>query len=366
MKWIVMVVCLCFVNSSLLSQDTLYIKGGEKIPVSTLKLKNGQYRFTYNSGTQKGAVIESLVDSFFQLQPAKKSKKQQDVFEQTASANKAKNWNVNVYLSLGLGNNLSINDPSGLPDKSSLSGDVALDVNANYQPANKRFSATNELHYLLSVQKQSLTRSAHLQIAQDNINTLHDIAWRTGKNSSWNINSIIRISTPLITQFDGNYFANHTGLGRISGLASPYELTFAPGIKYQPNQAFRFSVSPYSFRVIGVTMTDVLAKGLYITDIDALGNYKTFVFKRLGAEINLWFDKQIKESLSMQYRISISGNYFEQIAKNGMLDGLFITRFRLIKDLYLTHRLSIQYAFSNAFFKPFLNQNILLSYSKSL
>lgn len=366
MKWIVNVMCLCLLSSSLISQDTLYIKGGEKVPVSALKIKSGQYHFTYNSGTQKGAVIESLVDSIFQLQPAKKSKKQQDAFEQTASTNTAKNWNVNVYLSLGLGNNLSINDPSGLPDKSSLSGDIAFDVSANYQPATKRFSASNELHYILSVQKQSLSRSAHLQIAQDNINTLHDIAWRTGKNSSWNINSVIRTSTPLISQFDGNYFANHTGLGRIRGLASPYELTVAPGIKYQPNQAFRFSVSPYSFSIIGVTMQDVSAKGLYISDVDAMGNYKTYVFKRLGAEINLWFDKQIQEWLTMQYRVSISANYFEQIAKTGLMDGLFITRLQLIKDLYLTHRLSIQNSFRNAFFKPFLSQNILLSYSKSL
>lgn len=366
MKWIIATLCLCFFSNPLFSQDTLFIKGGEKLPVSTLKLKNGQYHFTFNNGTQKGAVVDILVDSFFQSNPAQKKKVQHVDLQQEASANTAKNWNFNVYLSLGLGNNLSINDPSGLPDKSSLSGDIAVDINAHYQPGNKRFSATNELHYLLSVQKQSLSRSAHVQIAQDNINTLHDVAWRTGKKSSWNINSVIRIATPLFTQFDGNYFANHTGLGRISGFTSPYEVTIAPGIKYQPNQAFRFSVSPYSFQLMGITMPDVLAKGLYITDVDALGNYKSFVFKRLGAEINLWFDKQIQQWLTMQYRLSISGNYFEQIAKNGVMDGLFITRFTLIKDLYLTHRLSIQNSFSNAFFKPFLNQNILLSYSKSL
>ena len=111
---------------------------------------------------------------------------------------------------------------------------------------------------------------------------------------------------------------------------------------------------------------DVLGKKLHITDADAACNYKSRVFKSLSAAISLWFDKPNQQCLTMRYRLIVSGNYFEQIAKNGMLDGLFITRFRLIKDLYLTHRLSLQNSFNNAFFQPFLNQNILLSYSKSL
>ena len=60
---------------------------------------------------------------------------------------------------------------------------------------------------------------------------------------------------------------------------------------------------------------DVLGKKLHITDADAAGNYKSRVFKSLSAAISLWFDKQIQQWLTMQYRISISANYFEQIAK---------------------------------------------------
>jgi hypothetical protein len=217
----------------------------------------------------------------------------------------------------------------------------------------------------LGIQKQGLAAGNPLQIVQDRLNTLHDASWKIGKKSAWNVNTIISTSTPLITQFDGNTFQDYNRLGRISGWLSPYEVRLAPGIKFQPNTSFRFSVSPYAVQLLGVKMNDVSAKGLYITETDASGNYKQFVATRLGAEINVWYDKQIGEWLQMQYRLTIAANYFEQITRTGIMDGLFITRLRLIKNLFLTHRLVAQNSFSNRFFKPFLNQNILLSFSKA-
>lgn len=45
--------------------------------------------------------------------------------------------------------------------------------------------------------------------------------------------------------------------------------------------------------------------------------------------------------------------------------GLFITKIKLVKNIYLTHRAELKENFSNCPFKPYYNQSILLSYAKS-
>ena len=67
----------------------------------------------------------------------------------------------------------------------------------------------------------------------------------------------------------------------------------------------------------------------------------------------------------MQYRLSLSSDYFEKFGKNGLMDGLFITRIKIIKDIYLTHRLELKNNLAGNLLKPYFNQSILLSYSKA-
>jgi len=125
------------------------------------------------------------------------------------------------------------------------------------------------------------------------------------------------------------------------------------------------SLSPYSVRLYGVKNQAIANTGFYTQDPDGDGIYDRFEFSRLGAEVNIWYDRKIKEWLQMQYRVGISSNYFEKIAKNGLLDGLFLTRLRLFKDCYLTHRATLKGDFSKPTFKPFYSQTILLAYAKT-
>jgi hypothetical protein len=85
----------------------------------------------------------------------------------------------------------------------------------------------------------------------------------------------------------------------------------------------------------------------------------------LGAEVNIWYDRKIKKWLDMQYRLGISSDYFNKIAKNGLMDGLFISKFKLIKNVSLSHRAILKGDISQKPFKPYYNQTILLGYSKS-
>lgn len=358
-------------------QDTLVVKGGEQLIVRQLKEKKLEYEFrliTENGGTVKSRLLKQLVDSVKKVaSPAdstgtSESKRNEQRHEEPASPTdipREKAWHFSSNIAAGLGNNIEVNDLSGNPDKNSFSFDIAWDAIARYQRAGKKIASTHELHYLFSVQKQGLRTGSFLQIAQDQLNTLQDLSRSFSRNNKWNINLILKAGTPLFTQYDGNYFRDHTGLGHIKGFASPWEMTVSPGVKFQSGSAFRLSVSPYSFNLLGVASTAIRQKGLYITDTDAAGNYKGFLFSRLGAEINCWLDKEVNDWLQMQYRLGFSANYFEQLTKNGSMDGLFITRFRLIRDLYLTHRMVLKNSFTRNFLKPYFNQHVLLSYTKS-
>ena len=221
------------------------------------------------------------------------------------------------------------------------------------------------MHSLIAVQKSGLTRTDYIQRVSNDISTLHDFSIAFGKSKKWNFNLIVKTNTSLFTVYDGDYYKDYNALGKTQAFLSPYDVTISPGIKWQRNKFLRVSISPYSFNLYGVKSNEIVAKGIYITETDDSGNYKNFLFKTLGAEVNFWYDRRIKKWLDMQYRIGISSNYFEKIANNGLLDGLFITRFMLIKDLYLTHRATLEMDFSAAPIKPFYSQTILLSYTKA-
>ena len=147
--------------------------------------------------------------------------------------------------------------------------------------------------------------------------------------------------------------------GRTSRLSSK------PIVLNQANPSFRISLSPYTFHLFGIGNPSIADKGLYINEMDGSGKYKRVMFKRLGAEANFWYDKKVKQRLKMQYRLSFSSDYFGNFGKNGLMDGLFITKIKLIKDIYLTHRATIKSDLAINFIKPYYNQVALIRYSKS-
>jgi Protein of unknown function (DUF3078) len=293
----------------------------------------------------------------------KKSKKKQIIAAEEQTVN-GKPWHKSIAFGINVGNVLEFNNPGG-SDVKNFSLNTSLDLGLNYKKQGKKFEMTNELHYLFGIQKEGLSGGTHIQKVQDDLVTLHDISIGIGKNNKWNFNLIIKSATALFTIFDGTYFKDYNTLGRIKGFASPYDVTVSPGIKFQPNQYFRVSLSPYSFNLYGIKNSEITGKGIYITDADAAGNYKNFLYKRLGAEVNFWYDRRVKEWLDIQYRLGISSDYFEKIGKNGIMDGLFITKFKIIKDIYLTHRATIKSNLAVNFLRPYYNQTVLLSYAKS-
>ncbi len=353
-------------------RDIIYKKDTTQIRCKILKATADKYEYAYADSMSKvfkTKILKTLVDSIKQnfydsnlVQNKIFGKIIKPITEEVVPVQK--NWIFTAGIGFNVGNVLEFNNPSGT-DKKSLSGTTSIDLGLNYNKDGARFAMTNELHYLFSLQKSGLTAAAHIQRVSDELTTLHDFSIAIGKTKKWNFNLIAKTTTSIFTIYDGDYFKDINVLGKIQRFLSPYDITISPGIKWQSDKYLRISISPYSFNLYGVENNEISVKGIFITDTTATGSFKKHLFKRLGAEINFWYDRKIKTWLDMQYRLSFSANYFEKITKTGLLDALFITKFKLVKNLYLTHRATLKGNFSVSPFKPFYSQSILLSYSKT-
>jgi hypothetical protein len=305
--------------------------------------------------TQYDKYESNLVEhKLFEVKPV--------VTEESQEPQKA--YTFTFAIGLNVGNVLEYNAPSG-PDKKSFSGTSAIDIGFDYYKETSRFAMTNELHWNLAVQKSGLTGADRIQRANDELATLHDFSVTLSKSSKWNANLIVKSNTSIFTIYDGDTFKDYNQNGKIQGFANPYEAVLSPGIKYQPNDYFRLSLSPYSVSLYGLTDQDIANTGYYTQTYDDNDNYDLFVFKKLGAELNIWYDRKFKKWLEMQYRLSVSSDYFSEITKNGLMDGLFITKFKIIKNVSLAHRATLKGDFFQEPFKPNYKQTILLSFSKS-
>jgi len=273
-------------------------------------------------------------------------------------------WMKIMSLGFNLGYLLERNNPLA-PNSDVITFTSAFNFGLNYYKDSSKFEMTNELHYLSSVQNENITGGVRLKRIQNDLSTLHDFSYGISKNNKVKANLILRSATPVLTIYNGDYYYDYNNKGAIQGFLSPYDLVVSPGIKYQPNQFLRMSFSIYAFQLYGIVSDKIANKGIYITDYDKNCKFKKFLFKHLGAEFNLWYDGQITEWLFVQYRLSVSTDFFESFGKNGLVDGLFITKIKIFKDFYLSHQSIIKSNFAVKFLKPFYNQMLLLTYDKS-
>lgn len=275
-----------------------------------------------------------------------------------------KSYKYSFSLGFNVSNILEFNSPSG-PDKKSFSATSTLDLGLDYYKEGNRFAMTNELHWTLGVQKDGISGSDRIQRITDDFITLHDFSYTLSKNSKWNANLIVKNSTSIFTIYDGDYFKDYNNLGKTQGFLNPYQVILSPGIKYQPNEYFRLSLSPYSVSLYGLTSQQIANTGYYTQTYDANGDYDLFMFNQMGAELNIWYDRKYKKWLEMQYRFGLSSDYLSDEDITVLMDGMFITKFRILKNIFLTHRAILKGDLLETPFKPHYKQTVLLSYTKS-
>jgi hypothetical protein len=280
------------------------------------------------------------------------------------TSQKVKSWSATCALGLNVDFFSEVNAPSS-SDLRTLSSTVTADLGLNYSREGARFKMTNELHWLVAVQKAGFDTQIYFRRVNDDLRTLHDFSFAFDSRNRWSVNLITKATTSVFTIFNGDYFSDVNQMGRTKGFLNPYEVTLAPGIKLEPDKYLRISISPYSMRLYGLTSQEIANTGLYTTDVDSAGNYSRFESKRLGAEANIWYDRNIKDRLSLQWRLTFSSDYFEQLGKNGLMEGLFITQLMLFKGLTLSHRALLKGDFAQKPFKPYFSQTVVLSYTKN-
>ena len=363
---------LCFFSNSLVAQkDAIIKKDSTEIRCKILKETLTKYSYaTVNSKNKvvKASILKSIVSNI-EFDKYESNLVENKLFENKPilldeNQEPEKAYRFSFAIGLNIGNVLEYNPPSG-GDKKSFSGTSAIDLGLDYYKETSRFAMTNELHWNVVIQKSGLTNTDKIQRANDELATLHDFSFTLSKSSKWNVNLIAKSNTSVFTIFDGDFFKDYNEAGRIQGFANPYEVVLSPGIKYQPNDYFRISISPYSVSLYGLTNQQIADTGYYTQTYDENGTYDLFLFKQLGAELNIWYDRKYKKWLEMQYRIGVSSDYFSEITKNGLIDGLFITKFKIIKNVSLSHRATLRGDFFQEPFKPNYKQTILLSFSKS-
>lgn len=369
---LILIVAFIFTIGNLFAQtDAIIKKDSTEIRCKILKTTHTKYSYAFinpKNKVVKTSILKTVVDTII-YDKYDKNLVEHKLFNKTEAIvateeEPVKSYTFTFSIGFNLGNVLEFNPPSG-SDKKTFSATTALDLGLDYYKEGNRFAMTNELHWNLSVQKSGLTGANRIQRIADELSTLHDFSYTMNKNSKWNVNLIVKTNTSIFPIFDGDYFKDYNNNGKIQGFLSPYEVILSPGVKYQPNDYFRLSFSPYSVNLYGLTSQQIANTGYYTQTFDTNGDYDLFVFRQVGAELNIWYDRKYKKWLEMQYRLGISSDYFSKTTVNGSLDGLFITKFKIIKNISLSHRAILKGDFLEKPFKPYYKQTILLSYSKS-
>jgi hypothetical protein len=368
-KYILAIICLFFGSNLWAQKDLMHKKDSTETRCKILSETPTVYTYAYintKKKVKKATILKSDVENI-QYDKFDKNLVEDKLFTDLApivyTEEPVKSYQYSFALGFNVSNILEFNAPSG-PDKKSFSATSTLDLGLDYYKEGNRFAMTNELHWTLAVQKDGITNSDRIQRVSDDFITLHDLSYTLSKNSKWNANLILKTGTSIFTIYDGSYFKDYNNNGKIQGFLSPYQITLSPGIKYQPNEYFRLSLSPYSVSLYGLTSQEIANTGFYTQTYDTNGDYDLFVFEQLGAELNIWYDRKYKKWLEMQYRFGVSSDYFSKTDINVLMDGMFITKFRIAKNIYLTHRAILKGDLLETPLKPYYKQIILLSFAK--
>ena len=367
----ILVLLILFINSTVLAQkDLMQKKDSTEIRCKIISETPTIYTYAYineKNKVKKTTILLSDVENI-QYNNFDKNVVEDPLFNDLPpivyTEEPIKSYQYSFALGFNVSNILEFNSPSG-PDKKSFSATSTLDLGLDYYKEGNRFAMTNELHWTLAVQKDGISGSDRIQRITDDFITLHDFSYALSKNSKWNANLIVKNSTSIFTIYDGDYFKDYNNLGKTQGFLNPYQVVLSPGIKYQANEYFRLSLSPYSVSLYGLTSQQIADTGYYTQTFDANGDYDLFVFDQMGAELNIWYDRKYKKWLEMQYRFGLSSDYLSDEDISILMDGMFITKFRILKNIFLTHRAFLKGDLLETPFKPHYKQTVLLSYAKS-
>jgi len=202
-------------------------------------------------------------------------------------------WKFSGTTSLNL-SQLSLTNWAAGGDNS-LSGNALINLSANYATEKTSWENKIILGFGLIKQGDDPTRKSDDQI---------DLASKLGLKASekWFYTALLGFNTQFAEGYDN---PGEDDRLKISNFMAPGYLSFSLGMDYKPSETFSLFLSPLSSKFTFVLDDDLSAAGSFGLEPD----HKTRA--EIGAYVKMTFKKEILKNVTLDTKIDLFSNYFD-------------------------------------------------------
>ena len=179
----------------------------------------------------------------------------------------------------------------------------------------------------------------------DELRLVSLLTYQVSEESNWSYAANLIAFSQLLPTYRGNFLKDVTesGEGPISEFFSPAQVSFAPGMRYEPTENFSVSFSPASLKGIIVGNEEIAAIpgneeamiGLHGTEWRGPDDFDQLLFQ-FGSSIRTEYkNKYLNDKLLTRSELILFSNYLEE-AKNVDLDWRNEIAYEIVKGLKLT------------------------------
>lgn len=179
----------------------------------------------------------------------------------------------------------------------------------------------------------------------DELRLVSLLTYKLSEESKWSYSTNLIAFSQLLPTYRGNFLKDVTesGEGPISKFLSPAQISFAPGIRYEPNNVFSLSFSPASVKGIIVGDEEIASipgneeamVGLHGTEWRGPDDFDQILFQ-FGSSLRAEYkNKYLNEKLLARSELILFSNYLNE-AKNVDLDWRNEIAYEIVKGLKLT------------------------------
>jgi len=202
-------------------------------------------------------------------------------------------WKFSGSTSLNL-SQLSLTNWAAGGDNS-LSGNALINLSANYATEKTSWENKIILGFGLIKQGDDPTRKSDDQI---------DLASKLGVKATdkWFYTALLGFNTQFAEGYDN---PGEDDRLKISNFMAPGYLSFSLGMDYKPSEAFSLFLSPISSKFTFVLDDDLSAQGTFGLDPGQKSR------SEIGAYIKITYKKEILKNVSLDTKIDLFSNYFD-------------------------------------------------------
>jgi hypothetical protein len=178
----------------------------------------------------------------------------------------------------------------------------------------------------------------------DELRLVSSLTYKTGEDSKWSYSADLIAFSQLLPTYRGNFLKDVTesGEGPISRFFSPAQVSFAPGMRYEPDENWSVVISPATAKTIIVADADIASIpgneeamiGLHGTEWRGPDDFDQILFQ-FGASLRgLYKNKYFNDKVITRSELILFSNYLEE-AKNVDVDWRNEIAYEIVKGLKL-------------------------------